>query len=148
MKRISHLIAVMATALCGLGAQAQTPVDTVEHEVLLETTKGNIRVKLFNDTPRHRDHFIKLVREGYYNGLLFHRVIPDFMIQAGDPTTRKVTPGKAHRASGLATRQNPTHCRPKFSTPRTFTAAGLWLRPARAMTPIPQRPHHIRNFTS
>lgn len=58
MKRISHLIAVMATALCGLGAQAQTPVDTVEHEVLLETTKGNIRVKLFNDTPRHRDHFM------------------------------------------------------------------------------------------
>ena len=86
MKRISPLIAVMATALCGLGAQAQTPVDTVEHEVLLETTKGNIRVKLFNDTPRHRDHFMKLVREGYYNGLLFHRVIPDFMIQAGDST--------------------------------------------------------------
>ena len=127
MKRISHLIAVMATALCGLGAQAQTPVDTVEHEVLLETTKGNIRVKLFNDTPRHRDHFMKLVREGYYNGLLFHRVIPDFMI--------------------LATHQNLTHCRPKFSTPRTFTAAGLWLRPARATTPIPQRPHHIRNST-
>ena len=142
MKRIFHLIAVMATALCGLGAQAQTPVDTVEHEVLLETTKGNIRVKLFNATPRHRDHFMKLVREGYYNGLLFHRVIPDFMIQAGDRPA-----GMPHRASGLATRQNLTLCRPKFSTPRTFTAAGLWLRPARATTPIPQRPHHIRNST-
>ena len=93
MKRISHLIAVMATALCGLGAQAQTPVDTVEHEVLLETTKGNIRVKLFNDTPRHRDHFMKLVREGYYNGLLFHRVIPDFMIQAGDPSSKNAPKG-------------------------------------------------------
>lgn len=142
MKRISHLIAVMATALCGLGAQAQTPVDTVEHEVLLETTKGNIRVKLFNDTPRHRDHFMKLVREGYYNGLLFHRVIPDFMIQAGDSASRHAAPGQR-----LGDSPEPYTLRPKFSTPRTFTAAGLWLRPARATTPIPQRPHHIRNST-
>ena len=66
-------------------------------EVLLETTMGNIRVALYNDTPLHRDNFLKWVKEGYYNGCIFHRVIKNFMIQAGDPTTRKVTPGKEEK---------------------------------------------------
>ena len=125
MKRISHLIAVMATALCGLGAQAQTPVDTVEHEVLLETTKGNIRVKLFNDTPRHRDHFMKLVREGYYNGLLFHRVIPGFMIQGGDPKGSGVGgPGYCIRGEFTANgfENNLKHDRGVLSMARTMAA--------------------------
>ncbi len=72
----------------------QLPADSIEHEVMLETTKGNIRVKLFNDTPIHRDNFLKLVREGFYDGLLFHRIIPDFMIQAGDSASRNASEGK------------------------------------------------------
>ncbi|MCK4629816.1 MAG: peptidylprolyl isomerase [Bacteroidales bacterium] len=59
-----------------------------EKIIIIETTLGTIRVKLYNETPLHRDNFIKLVKEGYYNGQLFHRVINDFMIQAGDPATR------------------------------------------------------------
>ncbi len=66
-------------------------------EVLLETTMGNIRVALYNDTPLHRDNFLKWVRNGYYDGCIFHRVIKGFMVQAGDPSTRKVTPGKVEK---------------------------------------------------
>ncbi|MDN0048306.1 peptidylprolyl isomerase [Bacteroides gallinaceum] len=56
--------------------------------VCLETTMGDITVKLYNETPKHRDNFIKLVKEGVYDGTLFHRVIKNFMIQAGDPTSK------------------------------------------------------------
>ena len=64
------------------------------YKVVLQTTMGNIELVLFNDTPQHRDNFIKLVREGYYDGLLFHRVIKDFMIQSGDPDSRHARPGQ------------------------------------------------------
>ena len=56
--------------------------------VKIETTLGDIEVKLYNETPKHRDNFIKLVKDGVYEGTLFHRVIKDFMIQAGDPTQK------------------------------------------------------------
>lgn len=59
-----------------------------ETEVMLETTAGNIRVKLYNDTPGHRDNFIQNVKDGLYTGVTFHRVIRNFMIQTGDPATR------------------------------------------------------------
>lgn len=56
--------------------------------VELETTLGNIVVELYNETPLHRDNFIKLVKSGYYDGVLFHRVIKDFMIQTGDGNSK------------------------------------------------------------
>lgn len=59
-----------------------------ETQVLLETTLGNITVKLYNETPKHRDNFIKLAKEGVYDSTLFHRVIKNFMIQAGDPESK------------------------------------------------------------
>ena len=59
-----------------------------ETEVMLETTAGDIRIKLYNDTPGHRDNFIRNVRDGLYTGVTFHRVIRNFMIQTGDPATR------------------------------------------------------------
>lgn len=51
----------------------------------IKTTMGDIKVKLYDDTPKHRDNFLKLAKEGFYNGTLFHRVIKDFMVQTGDP---------------------------------------------------------------
>ena len=60
--------------------------------VKLETTLGDIVVELYNETPQHRDNFIKLVKEGYYDGVLFHRVIKDFMIQAGDGNSKNAGP--------------------------------------------------------
>ena len=61
--------------------------------VEIKTTLGDIVIKLYNDTPLHRDNFLKLVKEGYYEGLLFHRVIKDFMVQAGDPDSKNAPKG-------------------------------------------------------
>lgn len=61
--------------------------------VLIETTKGNMVVRLFNDTPLHRDNFLRKAGSGAYDGVLFHRVIPDFMVQAGDSASRHALPG-------------------------------------------------------
>ena len=69
-------------------AQAQSK------EVDIETTEGNIRIMLYDDTPLHRDNFVKLVEEHFYDSLLFHRVIKSFMIQAGDPKSRNAEPGE------------------------------------------------------
>lgn len=65
-----------------------------ENLVKIETTYGDMTIRLFNQTPAHRDNFIKLANEGFYNGLLFHRVIKDFMIQGGDPDSKDAEPGK------------------------------------------------------
>ena len=62
--------------------------------VKIETTLGDIEVKLYNETPKHRDNFIKLVKDGVYEGTLFHRVIKDFMVQAGDPDSKNAPKGK------------------------------------------------------
>jgi len=60
--------------------------------ILLQTTLGDIKIKLYDSTPLHRDNFIKLIKNGFYEGVSFHRVIKDFMIQAGDPLTKPVKP--------------------------------------------------------
>ena len=64
-----------------------------ETMVEMNTNYGKIVLKLYNDTPLHRDNFIKLASEGTYDGLLFHRVIEGFMIQGGDPESRDAKPG-------------------------------------------------------
>lgn len=63
-------------------------------KVRIHTTSGDITVRLYDETPLHRDNFIKLVREGFYDGTLFHRVIKDFMIQGGDPDSKGAPAGK------------------------------------------------------
>lgn len=97
----SAVIAVLAISLWGCGTGNTTEknnnssdMDKNQITVNIETTEGNIKVRLFNDTPLHRDNFVKLAREGYYNGLLFHRVINDFMVQGGDPNSKDAPAGK------------------------------------------------------
>lgn len=63
-------------------------------KVEIATSEGNIVVLLYNDTPKHRDNFLKLVKEGTYEGTLFHRVIDKFMIQGGDPESKGARPGQ------------------------------------------------------
>ncbi len=62
--------------------------------VTLKTTLGNIKIRLYNETPLHRDNFIKLAKEGFYNDVLFHRVIKNFMIQTGDPDSKQARKGQ------------------------------------------------------
>lgn len=63
-------------------------------KVRIQTTFGDITVRLYDETPLHRDNFVKLAKEGYYDGTLFHRVIKDFMIQGGDPDSKGAPAGK------------------------------------------------------
>lgn len=83
------LILILAT-----GCSAARAQDSLRHEVLICTTHGDIRIQLYNETPLHRDNFMQKVESGFYNGLLFHRVIRDFMIQGGDPASRNALPGE------------------------------------------------------
>lgn len=74
---------------------SQFPMEEGVTYVAIETQYGQMVVKLYNETPLHRDNFVKLVQEGFYNDLLFHRVINQFMIQGGDPNSKNALPGQA-----------------------------------------------------
>ncbi|MFT5998784.1 MAG: cyclophilin family peptidyl-prolyl cis-trans isomerase [Neolewinella sp.] len=63
--------------------------------VVIKTNKGDITVELFDETPLHKENFQKLVKENFYDGLLFHRVMPGFMVQGGDPDSRGAAPGQS-----------------------------------------------------
>ncbi|MFD1771842.1 peptidylprolyl isomerase [Sphingobacterium suaedae] len=82
IKKGSILIVCLCISVC---VWAKKPV---YHYVLIKTDKGECLLKLYNETPKHRDNFVKLVKEGYYDGLMFHRVIQNFMVQGGDPDSR------------------------------------------------------------
>lgn len=97
MKKASLIVLTISffgLVACRTGNKKETNMDK-ETLVKIETTLGNIKVKLYNETPKHRDNFIKLAKEGVYEGTLFHRVIKDFMIQAGDPGSKNAPKGKA-----------------------------------------------------
>lgn len=70
--------------------------------VRIKTNKGECTIMLYNQTPKHHDNFLKLAKEGFYNGTLFHRVIKEFMIQGGDPDSKTAKPGQALGEGDLA----------------------------------------------
>lgn len=84
--------------LCFIGTFAAKP----KHQyVKIATDKGTVIIKLYNETPLHRDNFVKLAKEGLYNGTLFHRVIKEFMIQGGDPDSKDAKPDSPLGNGGL-----------------------------------------------
>ncbi|MFN8282068.1 MAG: peptidylprolyl isomerase [Chitinophagales bacterium] len=82
---MQKIILFLCTGLVLLSSKAQT------YKAVIETNYGNITVELFDETPLHRDNFIKLINEHFYDSLLFHRVIKGFVIQGGDPTSKYAT---------------------------------------------------------
>lgn len=81
-----------------LGANAQKEVKIRKkdrkRDVLIQTTMGDITIRLSDQTPQHRDNFLKLVKQNFYDSILFHRVINEFMIQAGDPQSKQAPAGQ------------------------------------------------------
>jgi cyclophilin family peptidyl-prolyl cis-trans isomerase len=109
MKRTLLFTAISLLLIClHTNLVAQT-----EKKVLIKTNYGNITIKLYNETPIHRDNFLKLVKEKYYDGILFHRVINQFMIQAGDPNSRNALPD-AQLGSGGPGYTLPAEISPKY----------------------------------
>ena len=81
MRKVAYLLlSVMLFASCSKQKEGT--------EVLIETSMGDIRAVLFDDTPLHRDNFIRLAREGYFDEMMWHRIVPGLMIQTGDPTLK------------------------------------------------------------
>lgn len=100
MKKFLFITLVALSAIFCLRAQqvhnnmSENQVNPGDVKVLLHTTEGDITILLYGDTPRHTENFVKLVKSGHYDGLLFHRVINDFMIQGGDPSSKEAPKGK------------------------------------------------------
>ena len=95
MKRISFaLLTILACCLVACKPEKKARNMSEETKLKIETTAGDIVVKLYDETPKHRDNFIKLAEDGTYEGTLFHRVIKDFMIQAGDPESKHAAKGR------------------------------------------------------
>jgi len=95
MNDMKKLMILTMALLVGYGqVNAQKSKKVKEVLIEFETTEGVMLVKLYNQTPLHRDNMVKLVKEGYYDDLLFHRVIKSFMIQGGDPDSRNAMPGQ------------------------------------------------------
>ena len=128
MKKIAYLL--LTISFCGLTAckTGTKKGGNMDNETLvkIETTLGNIKVKLYNETPKHRDNFIKLAEDGVYEGTLFHRVIKDFMIQAGDPDSKNAPKGKMLGAGDVV-----TPFRPNLFIRSIFTKKALCLLPVR-----------------
>lgn len=118
-------LAFIALTACNAGSKRQTN-HHMENEkrtlVKLETTMGNITVALYNETPKHRDNFIKQVKEGVYDSTLFHRVIKQFMIQAGDPDSKNAS-DTAMLGSGDVGYTIPAEFNPKFFHKKGVLAA-------------------------
>ena len=115
-------IILAALVLIGLTCQAQKATEK-ETIVVIKTNYGTIKAKLYNDTPLHRDNFIKLVNEGWYNNSPFHRIIKNFMIQGGQNADGRLDPGYKvpaeiksnhfHKKGALCAARQPDQVNPK-----------------------------------
>ncbi|MBN1252975.1 MAG: peptidylprolyl isomerase [Bacteroidales bacterium] len=111
--KISKLIIIAVIVLTVFSQCKSQKKNNKETIVEIETTMGNLKVKLYDETPEHKNNFLKLIDEKFYEGVLFHRVIADFMIQAGDPDSKTAQEGQA-LGSGGPGYTIPAEFNPKF----------------------------------
>ena len=100
-------------------------------KIVIVTDYGNIELQLYDQTPQHRDNFLKLVNEGTYDGTLFHRVMKGFMIQGGDPTSKNAKPGD-RLGSGSLGYTIPAEFVPEYIHKRGALAAARTNNPEKA----------------
>lgn len=115
LKKMRKIIfSVLAIAIVGIFVSLTYKKEQTEAEtmLLIKTNYGEMKVKLYNDTPKHRDNFIKLAKEGFFDGTLFHRVIKGFMIQGGDPESKNAKSGQQLGEGG-----------PEYTIPAEFVPA-------------------------
>ncbi|GAB1404359.1 peptidylprolyl isomerase [Lentimicrobium sp.] len=112
---------------------SQSTENEADTQVRITTTFGDITIKLFDDTPDHQFNFIKLVKSGYYDSTLFHRVIQGFMIQGGDPDSKNASPGSELGNGG------PGYSIPAEITPAHFHRRGVLAAAREADNVNPQR---------
>lgn len=120
MRKILLLLACVTLFETNI-AQEKGEIAEDRAEVTLQTTKGKIIMALYNETPLHRDNFLAQVRRGYYNGLLFHRIISSFMIQCGDSTSRDVPAQEFENARG----EDPYRIPAEIRFPQLFHRRGV-----------------------
>ncbi len=95
-EKLIFLVFFFLVSFCAFSQKSdnQSKKNEKKSYVLLETPYGNMKIVLYNDTPLHKENFLKLVKDGFYQDLLFHRIIKNFMIQGGDPESRNAKPGQ------------------------------------------------------
>jgi cyclophilin family peptidyl-prolyl cis-trans isomerase len=94
MKYFLFLLATLTSLMVFSQQDVKLKKKDRKRDIELRTTEGTIVLRLYDSTPLHRDNFLRLVKSGYYDSILFHRVIKNFMIQAGDPNSKGAEPGK------------------------------------------------------
>ena len=131
---LSLLLSVSCTAQTKTQAETkinEEPKKEAIQEVVIETSMGNIVIALYNETPLHRDNFVKLVNEHFYDGVLFHRIIQNFMIQTGDPDSKNAAKGQPLGMGGPGY-MIPAEIKPQFTNKRGAVAAARNNNPERA----------------
>lgn len=118
LKRIT--LSVVLVALLPVAVMAQKPKGK-DKLVTIETPHGEIKLVLFEDTPKHRENFLKLAEDGFYDGTTFHRIVDGFMIQGGDPNSKDEDP--ANDGSGNPGYTVPAEINPKHKHVRGAVAA-------------------------
>jgi cyclophilin family peptidyl-prolyl cis-trans isomerase len=125
MKQLTLLItALILTTACqrSVAQKNNAKVDNNKTPMVeMVTNMGTIKIKLYDNTPQHRDNFIKLVEQGFYDSVLFHRIIPSFMIQGGDPDSKGAPAGKMLGMGG-----------PGYTVPAEFVDSNLHVKGALA----------------
>lgn len=111
MKRIV-LTLLTAAFIFNLSVMSQTKTEPKVTKFIIHTDYGDMTGILYNETPKHRDNFVKLTKSGFFDGLLFHRVIAGFMIQGGDPDSKNAKPGQRLGMGG-----------PGYTVPAEFNTA-------------------------